>query len=285
MELILLLSAGSCFQKQAYLSLVDFYYSFNLFSGEMIYSTFLWLLPTQNVIRLSTDRIWLIIWIKEQILELELLRRFIWNRCGVFLQFPFLQAKIRKSEDLVFDFWIEDDFIEIFSFIDNLSDLFSSILADDVDGTEVNLSVSLIVDVLQLGDGVCSWIFLLTLFDWIDFNHLVRSLPKDVDSWIVINWHDDSQLYVFLITFFISWELQSWYFVCLNNFSEFVNFPAVKKFDFLFLQIGSDYCNVVIVSMNTFDNWFQFITLHNFWVLNINDVKSRHSKNHCKIFI
>lgn len=166
-----------------------------------------------------------------------------------------------------------------------MSNLFSSILADDMNGTEMNLSVSLIIDVLQLGNGICSWIFLLMLFDRIYFNHLVGSLPKDVNSWIVINWHDNSQLYVFLIAFFISWKFQSWYFVCLNNFSEFINFPAVKQFYFLLLQIGSDYCDVVIMCVNTFDNWFQFITLHNFRFLNIHNVKSRHSKNYCIIFI
>ena len=98
--------------------------------------------------------------------------------------------------------------MEILPFVDNLSNLLASIFADDANGAEVDFSIFLIIDILKLCDGICSGIFLLVSFDWIDFNHLIGSLPKDVDSGIVINRHDNSQLNVFLSAFFVSWELK-----------------------------------------------------------------------------
>lgn len=77
--------------------------------------------------------------------------------------------------------------MEIFSFVDDLSNLLASIFADDANGAEMDLSISLIIDILKLCDGICSGIFLLVSFDWINLNHLIGSLPKDVDSGIVIN--------------------------------------------------------------------------------------------------
>ena len=98
--------------------------------------------------------------------------------------------------------------MEIFSLVDDLSNLLASIFADYANGTEVDLSISLIIDILKLCDGICSGIFLLMSFDWIDFNHLIGSLPKNVYSGIVINRHNNSQLNVFLSAFFVGWKLK-----------------------------------------------------------------------------
>jgi len=108
---------------------------------------------------------------------------------------------------LIFNGGIEYDFVESLSLIDNLGDFFTSIFANDMDGIEVNLCVSFIIDVLELGDGISSWILLFVSFDRINFNHLVGAFPENVNSGIVIDCHYDSDLNIIFGAFFICGEL------------------------------------------------------------------------------
>jgi hypothetical protein len=73
MVLILFLPAGSGFNQQAHLSVIDFNNSLDFFRRKMINRAFLWFFPTQDVIGLSADSVWLAAEVKIQFLEFEFL--------------------------------------------------------------------------------------------------------------------------------------------------------------------------------------------------------------------
>jgi hypothetical protein len=73
MVLILFLPAGSGLNQQAHLSVIDFNNSLDFFRRKMINRAFLWFFPTQDVIGLSADSVWLATEVKIQFLEFEFL--------------------------------------------------------------------------------------------------------------------------------------------------------------------------------------------------------------------
>lgn len=158
------------------------------------------------MIGFSADREWFIIRIKVKILKFVLFGRLIRNRWWILLQFPIFKTFVWEGEDLILNGGIEYDFMEWFSFIDDLCDFFSSIFADDMDGIKVNLCISFIIDILEFSDGISSWVFFLMSFDWVNFDHLIGPFPENVNSWIVIDWHDDSDLNIVFSAFFVSGE-------------------------------------------------------------------------------
>lgn len=201
------------------------------------------------------DGVWFVIWIKIQLFKFKFLGRLILNRGWIFLKFPFLEAEVRKSEDFVFYFGIEDNFIEILSLVNNLRYFLATIFTDNVDGIEANFGISLMIDILELSDGVCSGIFFFMLFDRVKFDHLIGPFPENVDSWIKINGHYHPNLNILWGAFFIGWKLKFRNFEGFSDFSLLVYLPTVKQFDFLLLQIRSDDSNVVLMGLYIFNDW------------------------------
>jgi hypothetical protein len=68
-----------------------------------------------------------------------------------------------------------------------LRNLFTAVLADNVDAAEMHLRVSLFVDVLQLSDRIGPRVLFLMPFQWINLDHLVGALPKNVNLGIAID--------------------------------------------------------------------------------------------------
>lgn len=69
--------------------------------------------------------------------------------------------------------------------------------------------ISFVVDVLEFCDRICSGILFFVSLNGIDFYHLVGALPEDVNSGVVINGHDDSELQFFLVALFVGGKLQT----------------------------------------------------------------------------
>lgn len=256
MVFIFFLSTGCRFEQKTDLGLVHFDNSFDFFRREVVDCAFFRFLPAKNVIGLCTDGVWLVIEIKIQLLQFVLFWGLVWNWRCVFLQFPFLQANIRKGEDFVYDFWIEDNFSEIFSLVDDLRNFFSSIFADYMDTTEMHFGISFVIDVLKFSDRICSRILFFVSLNGIDFYHLVGALPEDVNSGVVINGHDDSELQFFLVALFVSGKLQTWDFVSLGYFPFFIDFPGMQQFDFLLLEVWSDQSDIVFMGLDVLNYGF-----------------------------
>lgn len=180
------------------------------------------------MICLSADREWFVIWIKVKILKFVFFRRFVRDRWRIFLQLPIFKTFIWESKNLIFDCRIEHNFMECFTFVNNLCDLFSSLFADDMNGIEMNLRISFIINILKLCNGISSWIFFLMSFYRIHFDHLIGASPENVNSWIVINWHDDSDLNFLFSAFLIGGEFQFWSLECFLDFASFAYFPAMQ---------------------------------------------------------
>ncbi len=73
MVLILFFPAGSGFNQQAHLSVIDFNNSLDFFRRKMINRAFLWFFPAQDMIRLSADSIRLAAEVEIQFFEFEFL--------------------------------------------------------------------------------------------------------------------------------------------------------------------------------------------------------------------
>lgn len=77
-----------------------------------------------------------------------------------------------------------------------------------MNAVEVDFCVPFAVDVLQFGDGIGPGVFLLVILDRVHFDHLISPLPENVNSRIVVDRHDDSNLDSFLGAVFVSGELE-----------------------------------------------------------------------------
>lgn len=141
------------------------------------------------MVSLCTNCIWLIVWIKIKFFQPVLFWWLVWNWWCIFLQFPLFKSQIRKSKYFIFYFRIKDNFHKILSLVYYLSNFFSSIFAYYMNTVEVNLSISLVINISKLSDWISSWIFFFMSLDRINFNHLISALPKNIYSWISIDWH------------------------------------------------------------------------------------------------
>lgn len=179
------------------------------------------------MISLSADGKGFIIQIKVEIFEFILFRRFIRDRGWIFFQFPIFESFIGESEDLIRDGGIEDNFMKCLTFINDLCNLFSTLFTDDMNGIEVYLSISFIVNICKFSNGISPWVFFLMSFDGVYLYHLIGAFPEDVDPGVVINWHDDSKLKVVLGAFFVTGELELWGLECFLHLACFADFPTV----------------------------------------------------------
>ncbi len=285
MVLILFLPAGSGLNQQAHLSVIDFNNALDFFRRKMINRAFLWFFPAQDVIGLSADSVWLAAEVEIQFFKFEFFWGFVGDWSWVLLEFPFFEADVWKGEDFVFLFGVENYFVEVLAFVDDLRNLFTAVLADNVDAAEMHLRVSLFVDVLQLSDRIGPRVLFLMPFQWINLDHLVGALPKNVNLGIAIDWHNYSQLEFFLSAFFVWRELQSRDFVCFYDFALLADFPRMQQLDFLFLQIGSDQCKVIFVGLDVLDYGLELVWLDDLGGLDTEDVKGGHAQYHCKVII
>ena len=239
MVLIFFFPAGCGFEQKANLSFIDFNDSLDFFRWEMIDGALFRFFPTKNVVCLCADGIWLIIEVKIQFLEFVFLWGFKRHRSRVFLQFPLFESQIGESENFVFNFRIEYDFVKVFAFVDDLCDFFSPILTDDMNAAVVYFGIPFIINILKFSDGVGPWILFLMSLERINFNHLVGALPENINPWIFVDWHDYAKLEFLLVALFISGKLQTRDFVGLGYLPIFAYLPRVKQFDFLLLKVRS----------------------------------------------
>ncbi len=150
---------------------------------------------------------------------------------------------------------------------------------------EVDFRVSFAVDVLQLGDGVGPGVFLLVVLDWVDLNHLIGSLPENVNSRIVVDWHDNSNLDSFLSAVFVGGKLEFWYLEGFGDFTLLADFPRMQKFYLLFFKVWGDDGDVVLVGLDVFDHGLEFVTVDDFGLGDVDNVECGHAKNNCELII
>ena len=242
MILIFLLTTGRSLNQQTHLSFINLDDALDLLWRKMINRTFLGFLPTQDVVGLCTDGIGLVALVEIKLLEFVLLWGFVryWSR--VLLEFPFLQPDVRKGEDLVLEFWVEDDFIEVFAFVDDLGNLFTTIFTDDMDAAEMHLCIPLVINILQLSNGIGPRVLFLMPLQWIHLDHLVSTLPENINPGISINRHDNPQLQLFICALLIRRELDSWHLISLNDLTLLADFPRMQQLDFLLFEVRGDQC-------------------------------------------
>ena len=92
----------------------------------------------------------------------------------------------------------------------------------------MNFGISFIIDVLKLSNWVGTRILFLVSLEWIHFNHLVSTLPENVDSGVVVDRNYYSELKFFLGAFFIGWELKSRDFIGLDDLALLADLPGMQ---------------------------------------------------------
>jgi len=149
----------------------------------------------------------------------------------------------------------------------------------------MHFGISFVINVLKFSDRICSGILFFVSLNGIDFYHLVGALPKNVNSGVVINGHDYSELQFFLVALFVGGKLQTWDFVSLGYFPFFVDFPGMQQFDFLLLEVWSDQSDIVFMGLDVLNYGFELVWLDDFSRLDAENVECGHTEYHCEIVI
>ena len=78
-----------------------------------------------------------------------------------------------------------------------------------MDAAEMHLCIPFVINILQLSNGIGPRVLFLMPLQWIHLDHLVSTLPENINPGIAINRHDNPQLQLFICALLIRRELDS----------------------------------------------------------------------------